>query len=356
MTLTELVEQVWNETNNPSDQSQRATDHINMAFSQVAPKLQLSWDSSSYGNLQKCPRFYELNNVEGYVARSDNDHIKFGHVFHGATETYTRQRANGANHDAGICAALRYAIAETWDFDLNRPWLSVEPTKTRYTLLRTIVWYLDQFEHDAIETLTMPSGDPAVELGFRFSLSELDPESDFSAPTGEEYALCGRLDRVARWNDKVWIQDKKSTKYQLDDTYFRQYSPDCQVSLYTIAGRVIFGNEIDGIMIDAAQVLVEGSRFARRTIERTDGELERWLVDLKIRLRENEAYVANNHWPMNDKACGWGRARCQYVPVCTADPIVHDEILKQFYKKRVWNPLERPALAVSPFKKHQELK
>ena len=39
--------------------------------------------------------------------------------------------------------------------------------KTRFTLLRSVVWYLEQFENDPCETVILADGRPAVELSFR---------------------------------------------------------------------------------------------------------------------------------------------------------------------------------------------
>ena len=66
----------------------------------------------------------------------------------------------------------------------------------RLTLLRSVVWYLDQFEHDSLETVILQDGKPAVELSFRFL-------TNYQAPTGEPFLLCGHFDRVALFNDEI---------------------------------------------------------------------------------------------------------------------------------------------------------
>jgi hypothetical protein len=142
---------------------------------------------------------------------------------------------------------------------------------------------------------------------------------------------------VATWQDNLWIVDKKTTKTQLDDRYFAGYNPDNQVSLYTIAGQVTLHADIAGVIIDAAQIQVGGSRFQRRPIPRTQGQNEEWLADLTVYLRMLEAYAKINYWPQNDKSCD-KFGGCKFRPVCSLDPSAREDYLEAFYEKRTWDP------------------
>lgn len=313
----------------------------NESFSKTNPKLQIAWDSTSIGALSKCPRLYEYTIIEGYSSPyGEKAHLEFGTFFHSATEEYERHKAAGKTHDQSLCEAIRRALTDTWNFDLKRPWLSSEPTKTRFTLLRTIVWYLDHFKDENLKTLTLPNGKLAVELPFRLHLGDVT-ENNLIASTGEPYLLCGMLDRAVEWNEKIYITDKKTTKYDLDDRYFQQYSPNIQVSVYTIAGMIILDTEIDGLIIDGIQTLVSGSRFRRRPIPRSVPILEEFLQNLQIMFRENEVYAENNFWPMRETSCGFGKMQCSFRSVCSADPEIRKELLETGFVKRMWDPLTR---------------
>jgi hypothetical protein len=326
MTLLETIEEVRVQTNT--------------SFSAVLPGLQLAVDNSSLDAVKKCPRYYQYSIVEGYRGAMSNPHLTFGGVFAGAIELYARHRAEDVDHDMALVHALRFAITETWDFSLKRPWVSDEPTKTRNTLLRTIVWYLDKFQDQTLKTLILANGKPAVELSFRF-------DSGIEAGTGEPFLLCGHIDRVVEFNGEVWITDNKTTKHELNDNYFKQYTPNGQVSLYSIAGGFLvpLDEEIGGLIIDAAQVLVSGSRFRRQIIPRSEEQLEEYMQDLRTYLREMEGYARDNYWPMRETSCHWegqdasGKYACQYLPVCSADPSIRQTLLDAMFVKRVWDPL-----------------
>ena len=267
-----------------------------LSFSTILPKLQLAWDSTSLGALKRCPRYYQYGIIEGYVSRGESPHLRFGSEYNNALVTFHTLRAEGMDYENAVIGCVRYLLEHTWDYALGRPWTSDEPTKTRATLLRSVIWYLDKFAEDPLETVVHASGKPALELSFRISL-------DIESLTGETYMLCGYLDREVNFADSMWITDFKTTKSALDLKYFAQYSPNNQVSQYAFAGAIISPEPISGIIIDAAQVGVTYTRFQRSQIPRTPPQLEEWHHDALIYIRQNEAYIENDYWPQNDTSC-----------------------------------------------------
>ena len=317
-----------------------AISPINTSFSPKNPNLQLFWDSVSYNALDTCPRYYYYNIIRGVVrAEEDDVHLKFGIILHSGAELYDKNRASGADHEEALRESFRYAILATWDNDLNRPWTTSEPTKTRNTLLRTLIWYLDHYKDENLKTHILPDGRPAVELPFRFALNSISPSGSFKSPYGEEYYYCGYLDKVVSWNFELWIRDIKTTKFDLDDTYFRQYTPNNQVSGYSVAGSIVLHQHVDGMIIDGIQTLVSGSRFRRKQIPRSPEMLEEWLRDFWYKIKTAEKYAEDNYYPMNTKSCGWGRNQCQYRPICSSEPSDREDLISNFYTSRIWNPL-----------------
>lgn len=312
----------------------------NGSFSTINPWLQLAWDSTSINALCLCPRYYLYNIIMGYHLTGEMSvDLKFGILIHSSAELYDRATASGATHEEATLSAFKSIINETWDDELKRPWTSDEPTKTRNTLLRTIVWYLDRYKDDNLKTHILPSGKPAVELPFRFGLDNLILDG-FRSPNDEEYLLCGYLDKVVSWNEELWIRDLKTTKFELDELYFRQFTPNNQISLYSIAGSVVLHQNVDGVIIDGIQVQVNGSKFLRKQIPRSASTLEQWLQDFFYRVKEAELYAEKQYYPMNPRSCGWGRNKCQYWSVCSSEPEAAFDLLENYYSRRVWNPLE----------------
>ena len=308
------------------------TKDVRESFSTVNPRHQIGWDSTSLGCLKRCPRYYEYNIIEGYVTRLESVHLRFGSEYNNALVTYHKQRALGRTKEESLLSAVRYAMEHTWDYTLNRPWTSDEPTKTRETLVRSVIWYLDQFVDDPAETAILADGSAAVELPFRIDIDVA------SSLTGENYLLCGYLDRKVEFLGSAWITDWKTTKGMLDEKYFAGYSPNNQVSLYTLAGTIIDHSPIAGVIIDAAQMAVTFTRFQRAHIGRTPPQLEEWLRDAIIVIRQNEAYVEANYWPQNDTACTQ-YGGCPYRAVCSVSPDIRSRLLEGLYQRRKWDPL-----------------
>ena len=250
-----------------------------LSFSTALSTLQLAWDSTSLRALKNCPRYYQYNILEGYVTRMENVHLRWGSEYNNALVTYHKLRAGGADHEAALLGTLRYALVHTWDEELGRPWTSDEPTKTRETLVRSIIWYLTQFAEDPIQTSVLATGEPAVEQACRVDTDQA------SSLTGEHYVLCGYLDRKGMFNNSGWIIDWKSTKYSLDEKYFAGYSPNCQVSQYAFMGNIISEEPLKGVIIDAVQLGVTFSRFQRQQIPRSAPQLEEWFHDSMMYIR-----------------------------------------------------------------------
>lgn len=303
---------------------------LNTSFSTIQPNLQLFFDSTSLGLLKECPRKYWFTIIQGWVPRSTSVHLSFGAWYHAALERYDHARCEGKDHDEALDAAVKYVLEDTWDRELGRMWLSDEPTKTRWTLLRTVVWYLEYFRHDTMQTLTLANGKPAVELSFRF-------ETSFKSQSGEAFWLCGHLDRVAQLGDEIYIVDRKTTKGQLDERYFGGFTPDNQFSLYSLAGQVVLDLPIRGIVVDAAQIGVGFSRFERRIAPRSKEFLEEWYRETGTWLEVAERYAELGVWPGNEKSCG-NYAGCPFRGVCSKSPQVRDEWLSAGFVKRIWDP------------------
>ena len=92
------------------------------------------------------------------------------------------------------------------------------------------------------------------------------------------------------------------------------------MTLYTLGGQVVLNSPIKGVIISAAQILLDKeNRFVRGFTYRTQDQIEEWLNDLRILLQTNESYADANYWPMNDTACD-KFGGCRFREVCSKTP------------------------------------
>ncbi len=211
-------------------------------------------------------------------------------------------------------------------------WLSDDKNKNRYTLVRTIVWYLDHYRESSEKTLILADGSPAVELWFRFELPLLSPD-------GTNYILTGHIDQLIEFATSDWFKDIKSTKNTISDFFFQKFSPDNQMSFYTAAGKIVFDKPLLGGIIDAAQVAVNFTHFQRGLVQRTPGQITEWLKDMEYWLKQAEQYAKDEYWPMNDTACHHFGG-CEFREVCNKDPSARRQKLETHFKREVWDPLK----------------
>lgn len=306
----------------------------NRSFSREVPGLQLAWDSTSLGALKECPRKYYYLNVAGIAPAGTSRHLTFGLIYHSALERYDHARSAGDDHDKATVAAVKHAMVATWDKSLGRGWASGDSNKNRQTLLRSIVWYLEYFREDPLETVQLNSGKPAVEVSFRL-------DAGLTSGSGEPMVLCGHLDRLAKDSvGKVWLLDRKTTTHTMSADFFLTFSPDNQMDLYDFAGQAILAEPLAGIIIDAAQIAVTFTRYMRGQINRTQSQREEWLAELPLWLSVAEVYAKTESWPMNTKSCG-SYGGCPFRPICSSPPSIRDQWLRGGgFTTRVWDPLK----------------
>jgi len=321
----------------------------NSSFSKVSPGLQIAVDSHSLGAAKTCFRLYYYSIVLGYQPKDLSPHLTFGLLMHGGREQYYHGRAQGAGHEEALQATIEWALAKTWNAALRRPWASDHPEKNRLSLLRTLVWYLDKYgDQDGLKTVILQAGEmagkPAVELMFRFG-------SGLSTAEGEEIQFCGYLDRLASLNDKVYIDDLKTTRYALSASWFNSFTPYNQFSMYCLAGQVVWKEPVQGLILDGAQIGATFSRFERQLVPRPKEVLEewvgstaRWLQMLEVCAAEGRQLEASGRdaaeaWPMNESSCG-NYGGCDFRGICSRSPAARQVWLEAGFRRRVWDPTQ----------------
>jgi hypothetical protein len=226
--------------------------------------------------------------------------------------------------------------------------------KTRETLVRSVIWYLEEFGvNDAAQTVILANGKPAVELSFRLEM-DWGPkyhqilgtdkpwkvtESGIDLVSPQPYILSGHLDRVVSFQDGIYVMDRKTSSTTIGGYYFDGFNPDNQMSLYTFASKVIYSTPVKGVIIDAAQIAVGFTRFSRGFTFRTEAQTEEWLANTKEWLDLAESYAVKGFWPMNDRSCHM-YGGCAFRKVCSKSPEVRQKFLESDFEKRHWNPLE----------------
>lgn len=325
-----------------------------LSFSASVPKLQTHWDSVSLGALKKCARFYQYSIIEGWQGRGFSLHLQYGILYHRAMEVYAHTILLFPDHEQALRITLR-DLAEHCQVEKTNPqtgeitqeWWdpneylnekqAKDNSKTLPNLFRTVVWYLDEYKDDPCKTVILADGKPATELSFRYELGFN------SLLTGEAIFHSGHMDRLVEFGDAYYVMDWKTSKNTINQAssygYFAQFSPNNQMTGYTLAGRVTLGKPAAGVIINAAQIAKGFSRFERKFVMRTDDQLAEWAHDVEWWIRQAETYVEADYWPQNDTSCS-DYGGCTFRDICNKDPAVREVFLQSDFERRPWDPLQ----------------
>lgn len=304
-------------------QSQTDLDQtLNKSF---ADGMQFAWDATSLKLAEECPRKYYYTMIERWYSPKRSIHLEFGGIYATALEHFYKLKFSGMSIEDALESVVLEALIASWH---DGKWYPEETLKTRENLIRTIVWYVDEFRNEEMKVITLSDGRPAI-------------EHSFSLEVDDGYMFCGHLDRIVEWGHNPYVMDQKTTKSTISSYYFDGYNPDIQMSMYTFAGKMIFHLPVKGVIIDAAQIAVGFTRFMRGPTFRSQGQLNEWYDDMLLLIENTRRMTKENHFPMNTSSCG-NYGGCLFRPICSRDPSVRENFLKaDFVQGRVWDPLER---------------
>lgn len=295
-----------------------------MRFSTKIPEFQLSFDNTSISIFKDCPRKYYYTIVQGYRTKIKASPLTFGSAYHAALEEYELHLSSGV--EFALRKAIRVAFAHS-----KEPF-GVENTRTRTTLIRSIIWYSEQFKSDPLKTVIFPNGRLGLEMSFSFELP-------FQSQNGELLEYCGHIDKLADYQGQLFAVERKHTVQTLSPQFFSRYQFSAQIAGYVFAGKVVFDRPVSGAIIEATQVGVNFSRFGRNVVYRVNDHLEEWMQDTHYWINQIESAHMQNYFPHNSESCS-KYAGCQFREVCIKPKFARDAVLNSAFIKDKWDPTQ----------------
>lgn len=293
----------------------------NTSFCEDAPRIQVVWDSTTLGTFKTCPRKYYYEYIEGFRSKRGEIHLEFGVYYHASLEKYDIFLTQGMTQEEALKATIRYIHSLKWE---SYPEHKDYKLKNKYTLLRAVTWYIEHFKDDALETVILKNGKPAVELSFQFSLNNY-------------LTYAGHIDRLVKFGDDIYVSDRKTSKSALSTYYYSQFNPSNQMTGYAVAGSIITSGFVRGVIIDSCQLGVNFARFGRHITTRTERQLEEWITNTITVIEQAHDCVEADYFPMNENSCG-NYGGCPFRDVCGACPSMRDSLLKSNFTRVGWNP------------------
>jgi hypothetical protein len=296
--------------------------------SSMSNGIQFAWDNTSVSLFKTCPRKYYYTIHLGYVAKVTPPALAFGIHFHTCMQAWHYMQAAGLDREVAAQRLVTLAglLGETLPLG--------DTARTKETLVRTVVWYVEQFWDDAAKTVQLSDGYPAVEHSFTLPLTSYQ---------NLDVYLCGHIDRLVQWQGKTYVSDYKTTKYSLDRKHFAKFKPSTQFPLYTAACHLIAGGTqdlppADGVIVDAVQLSPNFSRFARHIVDYNLEEVNEYIEGLLYWISRGMDACAANTFPANEESCD-KYGGCVFREVCSKPPARREAYLSGSFGKQTWDPL-----------------
>jgi hypothetical protein len=306
----------------------------------IIPGTTLQWcyDSTSLMALQGCLRKYNFKLLQGYQQSDLPPSLAWGRDFHTCKETYYKCIAYGLDHETAVLRTTKLAML------LGERLLSLDTSRTKETLVRAIVWYLEEYKDDPFKTALLSDGRPAVELSFMLPVFDIEvgptnelPPLDIKEvieelggevthsqlveavcegrkifgelllkgteyPTAAEelrksfYTItihfAGHIDRVVHFGDEVFVTDYKSSKYALTADWIKSFDMSTQFEGYYTAAKImsslpnsVFPSPPAGVIVDGLQLGVNFTRFTRFPLRYYPSTAEDFLQNFEALIR-----------------------------------------------------------------------
>lgn len=324
---------------------------------------QHAFDNTILSAFRTCPRLFYLRHQRNWVPDVKSTALIFGGAWHSAMDVVWsswhlfRNGPISADTRNAIARDAYLAFVAHWvDSGLKHPdELTIDDLdeltpRTPGIALEMINAYIEKRER--------LFSDPSFEL--------ISVEQAFSVPLDPDPAnplrYVGRLDKIARYQNRTWIFEHKTTSsYRKSPTvpfrsdFLDSFSPNSQLDGYVFALRLMHGNDAAGIQVDAALVHREvHDGFVIIPVDRHTHMTDAFIWNVRYwvdAIEDNRAALASRPnpeldpylvaFPQNTAACG-NYGGCAYRDICCT--VANPAQLKEpplGYRVEVWDPLEK---------------
>ncbi len=255
------------------------------------------WDATSISAFLICERKWHLMNfvrpdlpVYPGVGRKE-----YGSIVHDCLDAYYRAGGSlkAAFKRAGKYVELKDGRSNVRSYEGLFLLLALYHVKYRHEPATTLIHDGELFSEKRIE---IPW------LGTRFS---------------------GYFDLAETHQGKIRIVDHKVTSADITGAgamrYFQLFKPDIQTYLYTVMGRILWGDDFDCLVINAIRPMSGGAQFSRHEVRYTPSELEEFTNLTRRVLRAAETLTNSEVIPYRPTGCGL-YGGCDYLPICQFPP------------------------------------
>lgn len=274
------------------------------------------WDYTSLNIFLSCRRKYYWRMVRHLEPKTVSPALTFGLALHAALDAY---------YTEGIEKALEIFKATYKDRE-------GEELRTVANGIKLLEAYAVVYKHEPFKVLGKP------ETGFVFPIGDI--------------LWGGRMDLPVEWNGDLYIVEHKTTA-RLASNFFKQFTPNMQVTSYIAGAQQYLGKKCHGCVINALEPWKQLKRpsakskktedhFARYVATRSQDDIEDFYATVSgivSDIIECESGL-NNFYP-NESNCFSYNYDCPYKQLCVYGD--DDRFIKRDYNISKWEPYKQLA-------------
>ena len=290
-------------------------------------------DNSSMELFTTCPRQAYLYIIRRLELNRSRIALDFGGAFHNALEYLYKKYGNTYRSIAENTDVIQY----TATLPLATP---EDDYRTSSYLVDGISKYLNDHPAEVWVPMTLPNGQPAVEIPFAMPIGTVDTAS-FGTIT---IVWTGKIDLAYKSDGRLGLMDHKTTS-MMGPGFFSEFEIAHQMYGYAAALEYIFNEPCAEITINGLgcrKPTKTGVKFEflRHSIPINRALLDEWHVDSLALVSDFFAHCERGYFPKATKWCVAKYGSCQYRAVCSLAP-EHRELALSTSEFRpvTWDPL-----------------
>lgn len=312
-------------------------------------KLSL-WDNTRLTSYKTCPRQYLYRHVLHWTPEHKSPALIFGSGWHAALEVIWAGYATSDADLPDLIAKAYEAFCKTWvEMGLPAP-EELTPDEIEHFLPRTPM-IAQEMLYEYFEARKHIFRDPTFKL--------IDIERPFAVPLdpdNDSRWYVGRLDTTMSFRGQTIVVEHKTTTSYAKNGGFRSdfvdsFSPASQIDGYLYASKILYGDKVAGVWVDAALVHKSvHTAFKFIPVDRQFAQLDAflWEVHFWIDNIQGNLAVLNERsggdylaaFPKNTGSCQ-NYGGCPYRDICrmSPNPMKLNEIPMGFEVKK-WEPFD----------------
>lgn len=270
-----------------------------------------------------CPRKYYFTKVMQLTPVKGVSSANFGTAIHAGVDIFYSLKNTGISHDE-LVARMLQAFALLWDRSLD------DGRRNINSGIAILSAYARIYKNDTATYLR----------------DLVESKITISMPNGTTLTM--RLDRILVEGKFYTVVDTKTTSMSLTEYYLKNFVNSFQLTSYCYAVTQLKGH-CDNVQVDAIKVPPEidvGKGFVRRSMERTELQVEDWLntynniteqIQSNFSLCSDEGEEIRAFYQNQNSCTKYGG--CPFFSICQYG-LSHPDVQLMFVRKNIEIPLD----------------